>query len=98
MELKVAESKDKGEPTCHMTWEEENALHYVAGYVCRKIQNKIANSNVKDKEEMVFISVELCGDGDWNTEEWTNAIDRGGLWHVNDNTYILFSILEEEDT
>ena len=29
-------------------------------------------------------------------EEWTNAIDRGGLWHVYDDTYTIFAIIEEE--
>ena len=27
-------------------------------------------------------------------EQWLNAIDRGGLWHVRENTYGLFCALE----
>lgn len=35
-------------------------------------------------------------DEDCGTELWTNMIDRGGLWHVDDQTYSIFSIMEEE--
>ena len=54
-------------------------------------------SSVKDKEELLFC-FEHCGgkDGECGTEEWTNSIDRGGLWDVNDCTYTVFSILEDE--
>ena len=47
---------------------------------------------------MLFFCMELCGDeeGDERTEFWTNAIDRGGLWHINDNTYMIFCIIEDE--
>ena len=30
------------------------------------------------------------------TEEWTNAIDGGGLWHVSDNTYLISYLMGEE--
>ncbi len=30
------------------------------------------------------------------SEEWTNSIDRGGLWHVSDTTYNLFYAIERE--
>ena len=35
-------------------------------------------------------------DEDGGTETWLNMIDRGGLWHVNDQTYSLFNIMEDE--
>ena len=81
--------------SCAITWEEENTLRYVSGYVCHKVQQKIGASNLKTKEQLC---VELSGDedSDRGTEEWTNTIDRGGLWHVNDNTYIVFCVLEVE--
>ena len=82
---------------------EEKALRYVAGYVIRKVKNKIEKSSVKmhpHKDDMVlFMSSELSGD-EWfestETEEWVNAVDRGGLWHVTDNVYTLFYIAEVE--
>ena len=62
LELKVAENNDTGAATCPMTWEEVNALRYVAGYICHKVQSKLAKSSVKDKEEMVLLWFKLCGD------------------------------------
>ena len=40
--------------------------------------------------------MEMNGDeeGDGGTETWTNLVDRGGLWHMNDQTYRLFVALE----
>lgn len=29
-------------------------------------------------------------------EEWTDLVDRGGLWHVQENTHSFFLCLEEE--
>ena len=47
---------------------------------------------------ILFIS-DLSGD-EWDesqgTEGWTNAIDRGGLWHVSDDTYLIFYLMEKE--
>ena len=28
--------------------------------------------------------------------DWVNEVDRGGLWHVREGTYMLFSAMEEE--
>ena len=48
---------------------------------------------------MLLFMSELNGD-EWNeergTEEWVNSIDRGGLWHVKDDTYQLFYLMEED--
>lgn len=82
-----------------ITKEDENALRYVAGYVCRKVQTKLKSSSLPCKDDMILFISELSGD-EWDetqgTEEWTNAIDRGGLWHIKDNTYTLFYLMEEE--
>ena len=43
--------------------------------------------------------MKLNGDEDdeeRGTEDWTNALDRGGLWHVSDTAYNLFYAIEEE--
>ena len=29
-------------------------------------------------------------------EEWTNMIDRGGLWHIKECTYQFFHVVESE--
>ena len=51
------------------------------------------------KEDMILFISDFSGD-EWDeacgTEEWTNAIYRGGLWHIKDNTYTIFYLIEEE--
>ena len=37
-------------------------------------------------------------DKERGTEDWTNLIDRGGLWHINDQAYGLFYAIEEVHT
>lgn len=81
-----------------LTWEDENALRYVGGYICRRVREKIAKSSLSHKEDMLELTMDLCGDEedvDQGTETWTNEIDRGGLWHISDDTYAVFIILED---
>lgn len=82
-----------------ITNDEENALRYVSGYVCRKVQAEIKSSSLPHKEDMILFISDLSGD-EWDeakgTEEWTNAIDRGGLWHISDDTYSIFYLMEDE--
>ena len=52
-------------------------------------------SPLQDGAEIALI--ELAGDEmdeDAGTEDWINRIDRGGLWHVNDDVYGLFVEME----
>uniref|UniRef100_A0A1X7VKP3 Uncharacterized protein n=1 Tax=Amphimedon queenslandica TaxID=400682 RepID=A0A1X7VKP3_AMPQE len=79
-------SKSIENPTA-LRREEENALRYVYGYILREVGT---TWNESDKEEMEECLRGLFGDKmdeAKGTEEWTNAIDRGGLWHASDETY-----------
>jgi len=83
-----------------ITINECNVLRYVAGYVCRHLRKKIEASNHPLKEDMVLCLMTMVKDKS-NTssgpcEEWTDLVDRGGLWHVQENTHSLFLCLEEE--
>ena len=86
-----------------MTNDEKNVLRYVAGYVRRHLRKKIERSRHPLKEELVLFLMDLVkddsGDADEDVgtaEEWTNIIDRGGLWHVKSTTYSFFLAVEEE--
>ena len=82
-------------PDCPLTKIEENALRYVAGYICRNVKEKIEASSLSHKDEMMDCLFHMAGDEEdesAGTEEWLNSIDRGGLWHMNDMTYSLFII------
>ena len=62
------------------------------------MQEKLQSSSLPNKEDMVLFISELRGhelDDTKGTEEWTNAIDRGGLWHINDDVYTIFYFMEE---
>ena len=74
--------------------EEENALRYVCGYVIRKVG--IALNQESDNCEIDDCLRCLYGDEmvDKGTEDWTNAVDRGGLWHINDEAYTFFYSIE----
>lgn len=92
----VSETNTKAQPN-PLSWEEENALRYVAGYICRKVQQDIQKSSLPNKEDMILLMTDLSGDEldeDRGTETWTNAIDR--LWHISDDAYTVFLILEAE--
>ncbi len=76
---------------------EENALRYVGGYICQKIQKQIIKSNHPHKLAFVLFMSDTSGfevDMEKDTESWTNIVDRGGLFHINDEIYTLFYNME----
>lgn len=83
-----------------LTVNEVNVLRYVAGYVCRHLRKKIEASSHPLKEDMVLCLMTMVKDkSDTSSgpcEEWTDLVDRGGLWHVQENTHSFFLCLEEE--
>ena len=84
-----------------MDCRERNALRYAAGYVCRHLRSKLEKSNCSAKEELILCLMTLTKGGNFEEdlgadEEWTELIDRGGLWHIKENTFHLFCALEEE--
>ena len=85
-------------PNTPLTFEEKNALRFVAGHVCRKVRTRLEESSTLGKDEMIFCIMSFGGDEEdeeGETELWLNTTDRGGLWHVNDTTYVFFIIMEE---
>lgn len=45
---------------------------------------------------MLFCVEEMSGYELWEctSEEWTDAVDRGGLHHINDSTFLCFYLME----
>ena len=91
---------DNSKQPSPLTNNEANALRYVAGYVCRHLRKKIEASSHPLKEEMILCLMSMVKDKSDTSvgpcEEWTDLIDRGGLWHVKENTHSFFLSLEEE--
>ncbi len=85
--------------SCKLSHDDECALRYTAGYVCRKVHDKITRSSLPHKKDLILTLIEFRGDGLESlhpSEDWTNAVDRGGLWHVSDDVFVFFCYIEEE--
>ena len=73
-----------------LTFEEENAVRYVGGYVLRVLKKQILDSDVtKILDEFVEEDKE---NQDANT--WVAAVDRGGLVVITEEAYQLFYAIE----
>ena len=79
-----------------------HVVRYAAEYVCRKVYKEISGSTQPNKEELLQAIMNLV---DMNrgqaaslapTTEWIKAVDRDGLWHVTEGTFMLFQAMEEE--
>ena len=87
------------QPIQPLSYEDVNVIRFAAGYVCRKVYTKVNNSRHPNKEELLSCIMELVERGDVepsSSTDWVREVDRGGLWHVNESTYMLFCAMEEE--
>ena len=79
---------------------EGNALRYAAGYINRHVFKKIRKSEHCLKDGLTNCCQKLLkcdhDHGQSTAEEWTDLVDRGGLWHVHETTFQLLCALEEE--
>lgn len=80
---------------------ERKALWYAAGYVCRHVRNKLERSRHTLKDELILCLMTLTKGGEFEEsqgtdEDWTEVLDRGGLWHIRETTFHLFCAIEEE--
>ena len=58
--------------------------------------SKGQNKSSKPSEEVLLLhSFSGDEDSDGKTEQWTDGVNRGSLWHISDQTYSLFCIIEE---
>ena len=82
-----------------LTFEEENALRYAAGYVLRTVRKKISKSSSPQREELIE-SVDMLFRCDDEVEEqdasssWMAIVDRGGLVHISNDLYRVFVAME----
>ena len=79
---------------------EGNALRYAASYVVHHVFKGVKKSSHELKRDVTDCLMQLvlgkqedCEQG--TAEEWTNLLDRGGLWHVRETTFQVFNALEE---
>ena len=91
-----------------LTLREQNAVRYMAGYVLRKLKKKYKERSKRleiQRKRQFFLSVlsvmESRDQDDAtsscrSTCDWVEMIDREGLCHVNDDTYLLVEAIEVE--
>ena len=83
-------------PVPPLTYEEINALRYVAGYVCQKVKKNIETSKHPHKGVLLLCLMDLCDEDEEVSEsaDWVHAVNRGGLCLVSEATAMLFHEME----
>ena len=84
-------SSDAGAAVAVMNAEEENALHYVSGYVALKLMRKYEKEESARAAQFLECLSGMAVLGNESsfydyTREWISSVDCGGLLHVNDGT------------
>ena len=97
--MSCAVSTDDGpESDTHQspTYEECNALRYIVGYVCSKVQKKIEDSKHPHRDDMLLCLMDIRDEevDAGNSSDWTNTVDRGGLCKVNESIFMMFYEME----
>ena len=92
-----APSNDDTRPAA-LTFEESNALRYVAGYVCAELYKRLKSSTTSNKEDLLLGIDDMIDsehvDMNQPSASWLNLIDRGGLVHVHEKVHTLFTRME----
>lgn len=82
-----------------LTFEDTNALRYIAGYVCLNLYRKLMASSKPNKDDLILGIIDMIDDdredADDPSASWVNLVDRGGLVHVHNSAHTLFTQLEE---
>lgn len=82
-----------------LTHLELNAIRYTAGYIPQALIKKIKKSALSNKKDLLLSLHELIetdGENPASTAEWLNAINRGGLFCINEVHLTFFVALEYE--
>lgn len=80
------ETESSAQTDISLTFEEQNAIRYMSGYVLRKV---CANHNVD-----FLLKTTCANEAATDSSAWINTIDRGGLVHVTDDCFQLFLSME----
>ena len=75
------------------TFEEENAVQYVGGFVIHSLQKSKTNKSISGILQE-FIESDATQKTDGPAQEWTNAVDRDGLTRITIEAYQIFYAIE----
>lgn len=100
----LLETKSSSSLSCEATpvvmgSEEENAVRYASGYVAMKLMKDLMKKDTESAAQSVECLSHMAVDGEEAdfyayTREWVQAVDRGGLFHINDPTFFFFRSVE----
>ena len=76
-------------------YEQVNALRYVAGYVCQKVNRNIEASKHAYKDVLLLCLMDLC-DEDEESADWVHVVNRGGLCLVSETTAMHACIVKKK--
>ena len=80
-----------------ITYADANVIRFAAGYVCRSLKEKVESS--QQNSHLIRCFNNLIDDNPRHegslTTNWITLIDRGGLCHVKETTFLLFNAVEE---
>ena len=71
------------------TFEEENTIRYVGGYVVRVLRQHKNNTSICH-----IIEAMIDGNAIGPSQDWMKTIDQGGLVHISDQAFRLFVVIE----
>ena len=85
----------------NITLDEENVIRFIAGYIPHTILKNLKRRKSSEKKVQAFTEclLKLAVDGPEEsllayTTEWMKLIDRGGLFHVSDESFLFFKAME----
>ena len=80
------------ETTARLTYEEENVVRYIGGYVLRALKKDPSNKDVSNILHKMIDRTPLqeCPP----SQTWVNSLDRGGLTKITDEAFQLFYAIE----
>ena len=97
----VTECSPGSTPAPHLSYVEENAVRYTAGYLVRKPERKYFRQKTHEGNQCSIVLKEMAGKlntsdsrSEQQSTKWTNIVDHGGLYHIDDIVYELFVALE----
>ena len=83
-----------------ITKDEESIIRYACGYVGMKLQKRF--TKLKGERAAIFVDCldQMCADGPSSSlfdysREWIDRVNRGGLFDVSNDAYVLFYVIEE---
>ena len=81
-----------------VTYGDANVIRFAAGYVCKHLKEKVESS--QQNSHLLRCIINLIDNSTQHegslTADWITLIDRGGLCHVKEATFLLFNAIEEE--